>query len=211
MARLARPRSSTGTRKGPGAGVIWSRERLRKINKVAARNAWAMTITIQRDLAYDLDVRPLVAHVSEGLAKYYRDQVEKGERADGAGRLRPVRESTKAADPRVGDRLLQRSGYGAKHWWLGKLSGNAVSATRLVKPYGGSAGPEPSRASGLGRDGLLNVMLKWGVDFQSVRGEARKRAIELCAEWLSTTIGEHPGMAAPRSKSGTLPEIAGTG
>ena len=188
--------------------MIWSKERARKVNKVASRKAWAVTIHVERDLAYDLDVRPLVAHVSEGLAAFFRDQLEKGERADGFGRLEHVKASTKAIDPREGDQMGTRSGFGAEHWWLGRLSGNAFRATRLVKPYGGSAGPKPSKPSGLERDHLLNVLLKRGFDFQSVRGKARKRGIELANEWLATTVGEQPGAGEPRAESGTLPEIA---
>lgn len=211
MAGLGKRRSTGRRRKRPGTGVIWSRERARKVNKVASRQAWALTLHVQRDLAYDLDVRPLVAHVAEGMAAFFRDQLQAGQRADGFGPLEHVKASTKAIDPREGDQMGTRSGYGAEHWWLGKLSGNAFRATRLVKPYGGSAGPKPSKPSGLERDHLLNVLLKRGYDFQSVRGKARKRLTELFAEWLATTIGEQPGMGEPRPQSGTLPEIGGGG
>ena len=191
--------------------MILSKERARKVAKVASRKAWALTFTVERDLAYDVDVRPLIGQVSEGLAKFYRDQLEAGQRADGFGPLEKVKASTKEQDPRVSDQLLQRSGYGGRHWWLGNLRGSAFRAERLVKPYGGEAGRQPSRPSGLGRDGLLNVLLKRGFDFQSVRGKARKRISELFAAWLATTVGEQPGTDSPRANSGTLPEIAGGG
>lgn len=189
--------------------MIWSKERLRRVNKAPNRKALALTLHVQRDLAYDLDVRPLVAHVSEGMAVFFRDQLLAGQRADGFGPLEDVKPATKAIDPRQGDQMGVRSSYGARNWWLGKLSGNAFRAARLVKPYGGSAGPKPSKPSGLERDHLLNVLLKRGFDFQSVRGKARKRAVELFAEWMGTAIGEQPGMGEPRTQSGTLPEIGG--
>jgi hypothetical protein len=191
--------------------VIWSKERARKINKVASRKAWSMTFHVERDLAYDLDVRPLVAQVSEGMAEFFRDQLVKGERADGFGPLEDVKAATKAIDRRQGDQMGLRSGFGAQHWWLGNLRGHAFRAERLVKPYGGSAGPKPSKPSGLERDHLLNVLLKRGFDFQSVRGKAAKKIGEIFGAWLKTTIGERPGAPEPRSNSGTLPEIVGSG
>ncbi len=193
-------------RTGPGKGVIWSKRRARRVNKVASQSAWALTLSVKRDLAYDLDMRGAVAHVAQGMAEFFRDQLKRGEKP-GGGRQDTVEPETKAIDARQGDQMGLRSSYMAEHWWQGRLRGTAIKATRFVKPYGGRAGPKPSKRSGLERDQLLNVLLKRGIDFQGVGGKAEKRARKLFGEWMRTTTGEKPGVAKPRIKGGTLPEM----
>lgn len=187
--------------------MIWSRQRARRINKEASKSAWHLTLNVKRDLAYDLDMRVGTHHVAVGMAEFFGDQLAAGKRPEG-GAQDPVKKTTKAIDRREGDEMGRRSGYMRKHWWLGKLTGTAFRAQRLVKPYGGRAGPKPSKPTGIERDQLLNVLLKRGIDFQSVRGQAAKRGAELFGEWLSTTVGETPGLdVRVRVPAGTLDQF----
>ena len=217
MAGVGKARS--GSRRGrnrPGTGVIWSRERARKLSKGATggrARPWAVTFQVKRDVAYDLDMRGAVAHVSVGLARYFRDQLVKGERPDGFSHQHKVSPRTKKVGHRLGDWMGYRDGTMAKLWQIGRLTGTAFRAARTLKPYGGSAGRPPSEPTGLGpgRDKLLNIMLKRGVDFQSVRGKARKEIWRLFDEWLRTTIGPNPGMGRPNTRAGLLPDFEGEG
>lgn len=186
--------------------MILSKTRARKVNKVASGSAWALTLTVERELAYDVDMRGPVGHQAHGMALFFRDQHRRGERADG-GRLDTVSGSTKDIEPRAGDQMGYRSGYQADHWWQGKLRGSAFRAQRIVKPYGGRAGPRPKKPTGLERDQLLNVLLKRGIDFQGIKGKANKRARKLFGESLRAMVGENPGVPIRRKAAGTLPEF----
>lgn len=201
MARKA-PRRK---RKKRESGVIWSKGKARKTAGEVNKNSWAMTFNVKRDLAYDIDVRPLVEHVSVGMAKFFRDHMRAGTRPTG-GTQRRVNARTKSlSESRITDKMGGRSGFMADHWWLGKIRGDAIKSMRYVKPYAGDDGPEPS-LPGPGRDVLLNVLLKKGVDFQSVRGQARVEIQRLFDEWLATCIGENPGNPTPDGNETLLPD-----
>lgn len=209
MAGVGRSRGRGRSRSTPAKGVIWSRERARRLSRKKGgrtlRNSWSQTLSVRRDLAYDLDVRGLVSAVSVGAARYLADQMLKGERPDGFGPQAKVSERTKRLGRRRRDKVFARTGYAAEHWQIGKLKGSsAYRAERILKPYGGEGGPPPYERSGIGRAGLINVMLKLGRDFQSVRGKAKAVIWEHFAAWLEQSVGERPGHAEVRRQAGTL-------
>lgn len=194
-------------RKKHAKGVIWSATRDRRSKGESVKNSWQANFKVKRDFAYDIDVRPLVAHVSVGLAEHFRDQVRAGKQASGFGEQRRVNAATKAmSGDRVTDKAGGRTGYGADRWWLGQLRGSSTKAFRYVKPYGGSDGPELKVPSTIGRDVLLNILLKKGVDFQSVKGTAQKRIWELFDEYLKTCVGDKPGIGPVDGSETLLPE-----
>ncbi|MGH1344343.1 MAG: hypothetical protein ACRBN8_22480 [Nannocystales bacterium] len=212
--------SQSGTRrrkarKGPAEGVILSKERARKASKAAGggplKNGFALRLTVHKELAFDLDMRKMVEHVTLGMGAYFGRQLTLGRRADGRGPLERVASKTPKFGARRSDRLGFRSGYMAAHWWLGKIRGSTISSSRKLKPYGGDAGPRPPHEHG-GENGraftiqnLLNR--KQPVDFQSVRGTAGQELQRLFDQAVNQGFGDVRTFATPRVRSGLLPEV----
>ena len=215
MARLASRRLGQRGRKvrpGPGSGVIWSRERARKLSKRAgggrAKNAFQITLTLETDYSFDLDAKGLVEHVSLGMAAFFERQLLAGQRPDGFGPLPTVRPRTARAGPRVALTVGLRTGYMARHWSLGPITGGSFSARRTLKPYGGSGGnPKAFRGGDPSRGALINALLDRGVDFQSVRGKAAAELGRLYDEWAKGAVGEVTNPARVNGRAGLLPEL----
>ncbi|MCA9653197.1 MAG: hypothetical protein KC501_25005 [Myxococcales bacterium] len=196
MGRPARPRSTAKRirkRRPRPENVIFGKERQRTSGRKPVQGSWSSTLLVDRELAFDFDVRPLVEWLSVNLAALYSEQLERGQGPDGE-RIPNVTSWTKivSGNNRKRDTLMMRTGFGAERWWLGAIRGNAASAMRTIKPYGGSDGPKPPKPAG--RDVLWEVMLKRGFDPQSVKGRAKRIAAETMADWLKTTVGENPGI-----------------
>lgn len=212
MGRLA-GRRGRKVRNSPTSGTIWSRERRRrasrKLGGAKLKNGFQQTLTFERDMAYDLDMRRIVAFVTLGMAVYFRRQLQLGMRPDGYGWQPDVGERTKRrGGPRRGEHVGYRSGYMANHWYLGPIRGSGFSARRLLKPYGGSGGP--SRPSDGGRDVVINVMLEKGIDFQSVRGAAKVEMERLFREAIEGSFGVVTLPEAFERREGLLPSFGGT-
>lgn len=217
MAGLATGRMAKRSRRvkpGPASGVIWSRERQRKASRAAGggklRNGWQQTMTFERDLAFDLDMRRIVAHVTLGLARFFQEQLERGERPSGFGALpevlRELPRGTKG--PRRKQHVGYRTGYMAEHWYLGPVRGGVFSATRLLKPYGGSGGADHRNEA---RDLVLNVLLDRGIDFQSVRGKAAGVIGKLFQEAVGASFGDVTLEERYSRNEGLLPTFRGEG
>lgn len=202
-------------RKGPAEGVILSKERARKASKAAGggglRNGFALRLTVEKEMAFDLDMRKMIEHVSVGMAAYFGRQISIGRRADGRGVLEQVAEKTPQFGARRSNRLGFRSGFMASHWWLGKIRGSTISSSRKLKPYGGDAGPRPPHGHGgeSGRAFTIQNLLnrKRPVDFQSVQGTAGRELQRLFDQAVNQGFGDVRTFATPRVRSGLLPEV----
>lgn len=231
MAALATGRTAGRGRKvrpGPGSGLIWSRERARKASRAAGggklRNGWQQTLTYERDFAFDIDMRRIVAFVSIGMARFFRDQLERGERPSGFGPLPDVK---KRSDPenrkhleaepvleyaRARPHVGYRTGYMADHWWLGPIGGTTHRASRTLKPYGGMGGaPVAGKREALGRDFLINILLDRGIDFQSVKGKAAGVLGKLFNEAVRRSVGDVTLEEKYSTREGLLPTFRGEG
>lgn len=217
VAALATGRMAKRGRKvrpGPASGVIWSRERQRKASRKAGggklRNGWQQTLTFERDLAFDLDMGRIVAFVSIGMARFFRDQLQLGERPSGFGALPNVTRKLPARvhGPRQQQQVGYRTGYMADHWYLGPIRGGVFSATRLLKPYGGSGGKAHRNDA---RDIVINVLLERGIDFQSVKGKAAGVMGKLFNEAVAASFGEVTLEEKYSRNEGLLPAFRGEG
>lgn len=173
-----------------------SRARLKKASRKrggeVARNAWNISLTTESDFVYDLNMQALVVRCSVALAHHYRRSLLAGKRPDGRGMQKRVNRRTKKLGPRVSNVVGARTGYMAKHWYLGQVNGSTLRASRLVKPYGGDGGQGPRipRANEkLTREFVLKQLLAKGVDFQSGRGVAAKIAKEVLADFVRGAVG----------------------
>lgn len=189
--------------------VIFGRERQRasKGRKVAG---WSATLQMTSNWAFDLDVRPLVEWVTVNLAWHFRRQIEDGEQPAGGAKAPNVTAWTKVVSGknRARDTVMVRTGFGVDRWWLGEIRGDEHSARRTIKPYGGSDGPKPPKG-GAGRDLLWNVLLKRGYDPQSVQGSAKAMIANTLADWMTTTVGIHPGIDVRSVGKALLKDVEG--
>jgi hypothetical protein len=203
---------------GPVSGVLWGRSRQRKASRKAGggklRNGWQQTLTFAGgDFSFDLDMGRIVAYVSIGLARFFRDQLERGETP--LGRPIPdVDEDTRDRYARARPHVGYRTGYMADHWYLGPIRGSQFSATRLLKPYGGTGGAPLRAGPGskeLGRDLLINLLLERGIDFQSVKGKAAIEMYRLFQEAIAASFGEVTLPERFSRDEGLLPSFRGEG
>ena len=167
---------------------------------------------VKHPLHYNFDMRFVVNRVSLALAAHYRDSLKRGVRADGFGRLPKVAERTNTLDDSEG-RLRpwvgMRTGWMAEHWWVGKITGHPLRASRLIKPNGGTEqGPERKhRLSDKGRADVINKLLerkKQQVDFQSVRGAADRVIRKAIDEALPHMVGEKVWTGKVEGSAGTI-------
>lgn len=193
-----------------------SKERARKASKAAGggklRNGFALRLTVHKEMAFDLDMRKTIEHVSVGMAAYYSRQLLRGQRADGRGALERVASKTPQFGARSGLALGLRSGFMARNWWLGKITGSTISAGRKVKPNGSDAGPRPEGEHGgtAGRSFTIQNLLNRNprpVDFQSVRGKAGQELQRLFDEAVNQGFPDVRTFASARTRPGVLPEL----
>jgi hypothetical protein len=192
--------------------VILSKDRARKASKKAGggtlKSAWQLQFTVQREFAYDLDMRKVIDYVSLQIMEYYRLQLIAGKRASGRGDLPKTRQKTKEKFG-GGRHYGFRSGFMADHWWRGKIRGGSVRSFVLVKPWGGKGGPGLKFETKTRRDFIINAGLRRTppVDYQSVRGKARQVLQQAFDEAISAGFGVVTTMRSPDTRGGTLPEI----
>jgi len=201
-----------------GVVVIMTKERRRRVGVELAggertmltrKNAFRVQFDVQRDMAFDLNMKKIVEHVTIGMAAFFRKQLLAGDRPDG-GKLPRVAKRTQHYDPRLGDQIGTRSGYMADHWWLGKIRGNSFRSFRLVKPWGGDGGPKPEGAlPQTNRSNTIKALLRRPkpVDFQSIRGKSAHRMAELFNEAIKMGFPEVRTKPNANENEGTLPEL----
>lgn len=198
MAKAARPRGSPRPKRGrkpPPENIIFGSSRQRQSGG-RKTEGWSARLVVSTPIAFDVDVRPLVEWLSVNLAWHFRRQLLAGELPDGSGRVPNVTSWTRVRsgnEPRLRPTIMLRTGYGADRWWMGPIRGSTHSAARTIKPYGGSDGPKPKNG-GAGRDLIWNLMLKRGYDPQSVIGSAKVMVANTLADWLTTVVGDAPGI-----------------
>lgn len=213
-AHRSRPRRKV--KPGPGRGVIVSKERAQKLAKKAGggkvKAGWRITLKVERDLAYDLDMRDGVAYVTQRYAHWVSEQVLGGQRPD-YGTLPRVHPKTIANyGARPYPWLGVRTGYAAKHYWLGKVSGGFARASRMVKPYGGSGGQRPRLAATGDRSFIVKALLRRRprpVELVSARGKSRAAIRRFWNEWLAMSFGDVRSPNALQKTSGELPRFKG--
>jgi hypothetical protein len=192
--------------------VILSKTRARKIGAKGAKttgNAFGLTLTVHRELAYDLDVRHIVAEIRLALMEHFKASLKAGRSPDNATALQTVRRQDRTG--RKSEHVGYRSGYMADHWWCGKILGSFAKASVTIKPYGGDAGPRPDSVNRRGdehRSFIIKLLLAKGIDFQSVQGRAHDVIALALQRALKNAVGEfvHTPPVAD-TKGGTLPEI----
>ena len=187
----------------PGAAILLDKFQRRK-KGVPIPNAIQAEFVVRDSLAFDLDCRKLIEHITIRLATHYRNSLLLGQRADGAGPLPGLSEKTLAinashGESRVGD-FGAKSGWMADNWLLGKIRGSTVKASRIIKPNGSD-----------GRSIQINRWLataKVPVDLQSVDGRAARVIQEALQEWTNASFGRTVGTPRiPRTLAGTLPML----
>lgn len=194
-------------------GVILSKDRARKASKKQGgqqlRGAWHLEFKVMRELAYDLDMRRIIDHVTVAIMEHYRASLRKGITPGG----RPLPRTKQRTQQEFGGGTVYglRSGYMADHWWRGKIRGGPFRCFVLVKPFGGQGGPTPEHAAPGGRAFMIRNALrrKPPVDFQSVRGPARaviQRAFDRAVSEGFGTVTNSPTI---RTNEGLLPTLRG--
>ncbi len=171
--------------------------------RVTHKNSMSADFRVETDLAYDLDARKVVEHISIALATHYQNSLLVGQRADGSGPLpglsdRTVATAIEQGTARVGGFGL-KSGWMARNWTLGKIRGTSLRATRQVKPNGGN-----------GRNFMINQWLDRPnpVDLQSTIGAAAfviQRGLAGYVEGAHGQVLYTPKTA--RIQAGTLPQL----
>lgn len=192
-------------------GVILSKDRARKASKrhggQQRRGAWQLTFTVQRELAYDLDMRRIVDYVRVQIMEEYRRSLRSGKTPGG----RPLPRTKPRTQSEFGGGTIygMRSGYMADHWWTGKIRGGAFRSFVLVKPYGGEGGPRPKHAAPGGRAFMIRNALRRSppVDFQSVRGPMRPVIQKAFDHAVSEGFGTVTNSPTIRTNEGLLPEL----
>jgi hypothetical protein len=190
-------------------GVILSKDRARKASKAHGgqqrRGAWQIQFTVRRELAYDLDMRRIIDHVSVDVMEAYRKALRAGRTA--GGRTLPRTEYGGEGSRTFG----LRSGFMADNWWRGKIRGGSFRCFVLVKPYGGEGGPKPKGAEEGGRAHMINKALRRSppVDFQSVRGPMRDLIQKSFDRVVSAGFGTVTNTPTIRTSEGLLPQLRG--
>lgn len=198
---------------GPARGLILSKDRARKASKRAGggrlRGTWEIRFDVKRDLAYDLDMRKVVDHVRLAIMEHYRQSLRAGKTPGGRPlpRTKPKTQEQFGGGPIYG----LRSGYMADHWWSGKIRGGPFRSFVLVKPYGGDGGPSSPSEGKAGRAFMVKNALRRrpAVDFQSVRGPARRVIQRAFDEAISAGFGTVTTPKTARTKEGLLPQLRG--
>ncbi len=187
----------------PGAAILLDKFQRRK-KGVPIPNSIQAEFVVRDSLAFDLDCRKLIEHITIRLATHYQNSLLLGKRADGGGDLPHLAEGTKAinlshGESRIGE-FGAKSGFMATNWILGKIRGSTVKASRIIKPNGA--------------DGRSHQINRWltrpggPVDLQSVDGRAARVIQEALQEYTNAAFGHTVATPRiPKTLAGVLPML----